>query len=217
MKNALAARWERIVSSDIAWSFFNSPGAMIAAAVTVLCILATFAAPLIAPYNPFDPAQISLWDGKLPPAWIEGGQAKYVLGTDDQGRDLLSAIIYGLRVSLFVGLTAVILAMVLGVSLGLLHGSQPDAIVVCHDAQRTHIDGKPDYPLPSLNECIALNLQLARRINPAARCAGISVNTSSMSEAQRRDYLDRLSAELELPCADPIATGIEPIVQGLLA
>ena len=115
-------RWERLKDNDIFWSFINSPGAMIAAAITVLCILACFAAPLIAPFDPFDPAQISLWDGKLPPAWIEGGQAKYVLGTDDQGRDLLSTILYGGRLSIIVGLAAVFLGMLLGVTLGLISG-----------------------------------------------------------------------------------------------
>ncbi|MFY0615698.1 MAG: ABC transporter permease [Hyphomicrobiaceae bacterium] len=133
MKNSLAARWERMMSSDIAWSFFHSPGAMVAAAVTVLCILATFAAPLIAPYDPFDPAQISLWDGKLPPAWAEGGQAKYLLGTDDQGRDLLSTILYGGRLSIIVGLAAVCLGMVLGVTLGVISGyvgGTTDAVIM---------------------------------------------------------------------------------------
>lgn len=122
MKKFLAARWDRLLSGDIAWSFFQSPVAMIAAAVTVLCILATFAAPIIAPFNPFDPAQISLWDGKLPPSWIEGGQEKYLLGTDDQGRDLLSTILYGGRLSIIVGLAAVFLGMLLGVTLGVISG-----------------------------------------------------------------------------------------------
>lgn len=130
---ALTARWNRILSSDIAWSFLHSPGAMTAAAVTVFCIVVTFAAPLIAPFNPFDPAQISLWDGKLPPAWVEGGQAKYLLGTDDQGRDLLSTILYGGRLSIIVGIAAVVLGMVLGVSLGLISGyvgGKVDAVIM---------------------------------------------------------------------------------------
>lgn len=115
-------RWQRIKDNDIFWSFINSPGAMIAAAVTLLCILAAFAAPLLAPFNPFDPAQISLWDGKLPPAWVEGGQPQYILGTDNQGRDMLSTILYGGRLSIIVGLAAVFLGMVLGVSLGVISG-----------------------------------------------------------------------------------------------
>lgn len=126
-------RWERLKDNDVFWSFINSPGAMIAAAVAVTCILASFAAPLLAPFNPFDPAQISLWDGKLPPVWIEGGQSKYLLGTDNQGRDMLSTILYGGRLSIIVGLAAVCLGMVLGVSLGVISGylgGSVDAIIM---------------------------------------------------------------------------------------
>jgi peptide/nickel transport system permease protein len=95
---------------------------MIAAAVTVFLILACILAPIIAPFDPFDPSQISLWDGKLPPAWIEGGQSQYFLGTDNQGRDMLSTLLYGGRLSVLVGLAAVCLGMVLGVTLGVISG-----------------------------------------------------------------------------------------------
>ncbi|MEO9898123.1 MAG: ABC transporter permease [Paracoccaceae bacterium] len=122
MNNNTMSRWQRIKDNDIFWSFINSPGAMVAAAITMVCIIAAFAAPLIAPFNPFDPSQISLWDGKLPPAWAEGGQSQYKLGTDNQGRDLLSTILYGGRLSIIVGLAAVFLGMVLGVSLGVISG-----------------------------------------------------------------------------------------------
>ncbi|MEP6065950.1 MAG: ABC transporter permease [Paracoccaceae bacterium] len=122
MNNNTMPRWQRIKDNDIFWSFINSPGAMVAAAITLVCIIAAFAAPLIAPFNPFDPSQISLWDGKLPPAWAEGGQSQYKLGTDNQGRDLLSTILYGGRLSIIVGLAAVFLGMVLGVSLGVISG-----------------------------------------------------------------------------------------------
>lgn len=115
-------RLARMLDSDVAHSFFRSPSAMVAAAVTVLFIAACFAAPLIAPFNPFDPSQIELWDGKLPPAWVDGGQGKYLLGTDNQGRDLLSTILYGGRLSIIVGLAAVCLGMVLGVMLGVIAG-----------------------------------------------------------------------------------------------
>lgn len=120
--NAPTTRWQRIKDNDIYWSFVNSPGAMIAAAITLGCIVAVFAAPIIAPFNPFDPSQISLWDGKLPPAWVEGGQSQYILGTDNQGRDMLSTILYGGRLSVLVGIAAVCLGMVLGVSLGVIAG-----------------------------------------------------------------------------------------------
>lgn len=115
-------RWERIKDNDIVWSFLNSPGAIVAAVITLVAILACVFAPLIAPFNPFDPGQISLWDGKLPPAWVEGGQEQYLLGTDNQGRDMLSTILYGGRLSILVGLAAVCLGMVLGVSLGVISG-----------------------------------------------------------------------------------------------
>ncbi|MEM7686753.1 MAG: ABC transporter permease [Pseudomonadota bacterium] len=131
--NEAPTRWQRIRESDITHSFLSSPGAMIAAAITVACILTAFLAPLIAPFDPFDPAQISLWDGKLPPAWAEGGQPQYLLGTDNQGRDMLSTILYGGRLSIIVGLAAVALGMVLGVMLGVISGyvgGTADAVIM---------------------------------------------------------------------------------------
>ncbi|MBE1295210.1 MAG: ABC transporter permease subunit [Rhodobacteraceae bacterium] len=128
-----ATRWERFKDNDIVWSFFHSPGAVIAAVVTLLMILACVFAPILAPFDPFDPAQISLWDGKLPPAWVEGGQPQYLLGTDNQGRDMLSTILYGGRLSIIVGLAAVCLGMVLGVALGVISGyvgGMTDAIIM---------------------------------------------------------------------------------------
>ena len=116
------SRWQRFLDNDIVYSFFTTPGAMIAASITLIAITAAFAAPLIAPYNPFDPAQISLWDGKLPPAWSDGGSSAYLLGTDNQGRDMLSTILYGGRISILVGIAAVFLGMLLGVTLGVISG-----------------------------------------------------------------------------------------------
>ena len=120
--NQKSSRWQRFLDNDIVYSFLTTPGAMIAATITLIAITATFAAPLIAPYNPFDPAQISLWDGKLPPAWTDGGSSAYLLGTDNQGRDMLSTILYGGRISILVGIAAVFLGMVLGVTLGVISG-----------------------------------------------------------------------------------------------
>ena len=120
--NQKSSRWQRFLDNDIVYSFLTTPGAMIAATITLIAITATFAAPLIAPYNPFDPAQISLWDGKLPPAWTDGGSSAYLLGTDNQGRDMLSTIIYGGRISILVGIAAVFLGMLLGVTLGVISG-----------------------------------------------------------------------------------------------
>ena len=116
------SRWQRFLDNDIVYSFLTTPGAIIAASITLIAITAAFAAPLIAPYNPFDPAQISLWDGKLPPAWTDGGSSAYLLGTDNQGRDMLSTILFGGRISILVGIAAVFLGMLLGVTLGVISG-----------------------------------------------------------------------------------------------
>ena len=125
--------WQRFLDNDITWSFLHTPGAIVAAFVTVIAILATLAAPWIAPYDPFDPSKISLWDGKLPPAWVEGGSSAYLLGTDNQGRDMLSTILYGGRLSIIVGFVAVFLGMLLGVSLGVISGffgGKIDAVIM---------------------------------------------------------------------------------------
>jgi len=104
-----------------------------------------------------------------------------------------------------------------GVSLGLLHGSQPDAIVLCHDAERLAIDESGgDYPIPQLDEVIDDALRLARRTRPACFCAGVSVNTSSMNDFDRDNYLSKLQSELGLPCVDPVAIGMSPIANFLL-
>ena len=96
-----------------------------------------------------------------------------------------------------------------GVSLGLLHGSQPDVIVVCHEPGRASILGFPDYPIPTLEETITLNLELARRTNPAVRCGGISLNTAAMSEDEARGLFAETGRRLGLACADPMRGGIE--------
>jgi uncharacterized NAD-dependent epimerase/dehydratase family protein len=91
-----------------------------------------------------------------------------------------------------------------GVSLGLLHGSQPDVLVLCHEAGRTHMLGLPDYPVPSLPEAIALHLALARRVNPAVRVAAVSLNTSQLSDEAALAAISAVRAELGIPCADPL-------------
>jgi uncharacterized NAD-dependent epimerase/dehydratase family protein len=96
-----------------------------------------------------------------------------------------------------------------GVSLGLLNGSQPDVIVACHEPGRTHILGFPDYPTPGLAEVIELSVLLARRTNPGARCAGVSLNTAGLDPAAAARALAACSAELGLPCADPLRGGAE--------
>ena len=113
------ARWR---DSDIWFSFCASPLAMLAAVIAALCLLCALLAPWVSPHNPFDLATLNLSDARLPPAWLEGGNRSYLLGTDDQGRDILSALFYGARISLFVGLASVVLSMLVGVGLGLLSG-----------------------------------------------------------------------------------------------
>ncbi len=104
-----------------------------------------------------------------------------------------------------------------GVSLGLLHGSQPNAIVLCHDAERLSIDGtEGDYPIPELDEVIDDALRSARRMRKDCFCAGVSINTSSMSDLDREMYLSRMQQHLGLPCVDPVATGMTPIADFLL-
>jgi uncharacterized NAD-dependent epimerase/dehydratase family protein len=99
-----------------------------------------------------------------------------------------------------------------GVSLGLLHGSQPDAFVVCHDATRKQISGWEHFSLPSIKMAIDQHVLLGSRTNPDIQCVGISVNTSQLPTDQRQAYLNRLAAETGLPCVDPVIDGCKPIV-----
>ncbi len=112
----------RLLDHDLLWSLRSSPVAMAAASVTLALSICAFAAPLIAPQNPFDLASVDLLDSERPPIWIKEGLAGYFLGTDTQGRDILSLILYGLRISLIVGFLSVAISLLIGVSLGLLSG-----------------------------------------------------------------------------------------------
>jgi uncharacterized NAD-dependent epimerase/dehydratase family protein len=96
-----------------------------------------------------------------------------------------------------------------GVTLGLLHGSQPDVFVVCHDPTREEVMGLPGLPLPSLEEVIELTVALGRRVNPAIRCGGISLNTGSLSAQEAAAAIARTSAWTGLPAADPVRGGPE--------
>ncbi|NDZ15051.1 ABC transporter permease [Variovorax sp. WS11] len=118
MKKTLA-RW---LDSDIGHSFRTSPVAMLAAAIAFVCVFCSVFAGWVSPHNPFDLAALELGDARLPPAWEAEGTTKYLLGTDDQGRDILSALIYGARISLVVGMVSVVLSVMVGVLLGLLAG-----------------------------------------------------------------------------------------------
>jgi len=113
---------QRFFDGDVWHSFRSSPMAIGAAVVAALCVFSALFAPWVAPHNPFDLATLELSDARLPPLWEEGGSAKYLLGTDDQGRDILSAIMYGARISMLVGLASVVLSVIVGVALGLLSG-----------------------------------------------------------------------------------------------
>ena len=118
----MAAAVRRFLDSDIWFSFRASPMAMGAALIAFVCLFCAIFANWVAPHNPFDLATLELGDSRLPPAWSDGGSSRYLLGTDDQGRDILSALMYGARISLFVGLASVLVSMLVGVSLGLLSG-----------------------------------------------------------------------------------------------
>jgi len=117
------SRMRRFFDSDVFYSFRKSPVAVVSLAVVILMTLAAIFAPLIAPYDPFNPASLNLMNGFTPPMEpnvFTGDQ--FWLGTDDQGRDVFSTILFGMRISLFVGVAAVLLALTLGVTLGLLAG-----------------------------------------------------------------------------------------------
>lgn len=108
--------------SDVGYSFRSSPVAMGAAVLAFVCVFCAVFAPWVAPHNPFDLTTLELSQARLPPSWSEGGNPAFFLGTDDQGRDILSALMYGTRISLAVGLASVLLSVGVGVFLGLLAG-----------------------------------------------------------------------------------------------
>ena len=116
------SRLKAILDSDLIYSFLRSRVTIAAAIVTLVIVLGAVFAPYIAPKNPYDLTQISILDSNNPPIWMDGGQSPYVLGTDDQGRDVFSTILYGSRQSLAIGLMATVLAGILGISLGLIAG-----------------------------------------------------------------------------------------------
>jgi peptide/nickel transport system permease protein len=118
----MRAALDRVWDSDLAYSFRRSPVTIAAALLTLVCAAGALFAPWLAPHNPFDLATLDLNDAFTPPVWSEGGSSRFLLGTDDQGRDVLSTIMYGARVSLGVGAASVLFAMLLGVGLGLLAG-----------------------------------------------------------------------------------------------
>jgi peptide/nickel transport system permease protein len=114
--------FKRAIESDLFYSFRRSRLTMVAAAITLLFFLLAIFASVLSVQNPFDPAQLQLMNSRISPLWTADGQAPYLLGTDEQGRDVFSAILYGLRISLVVGVLGVVLAGTLGIGLGLIAG-----------------------------------------------------------------------------------------------
>jgi peptide/nickel transport system permease protein len=115
-------RLSRIIDSDLFYSFRRSKLTVAAGCIALLLIVLAICAPLLAVQNPFDPAQLELLNSRISPLWTADGQRPFLLGTDEQGRDVLSAILYGLRISLLVGILGVAFAAVLGIGLGLIAG-----------------------------------------------------------------------------------------------
>src|ERR1700680_1703987 len=119
----LPGRWfGRAIESDVFYSFRRSKLTIAAATVTALFFLLAIFASLLAVQNPFDPAQLQLMNSRIAPLWTADGQSPFLLGTDEQGRDVFSAILYGLRISLVVGILGVVFAGALGITLGLVAG-----------------------------------------------------------------------------------------------
>lgn len=126
-------RWQRFRASYLFYSFKRDRVAQISLLIFVALVLAAFSAPLIAPTDPYDLAQIDILNSELPPVWMDGSDPAFLLGTDAQGRDLLSTILYGARVSLLIGFGAVVLQSLLGIIFGLLagyYGGRIDAILM---------------------------------------------------------------------------------------
>jgi peptide/nickel transport system permease protein len=125
---AVRGVFARILDSDLFYSFGRSRVTILAALVTAVIVLAAVLARWIAPYDPFDLSQLNLLDSNLPPAWLEGGDTRFLLGTDDQGRDILSTILYGTRLSLSVGVLSMLFAATFGIALGLIAGYAGGAV-----------------------------------------------------------------------------------------
>lgn len=133
LSKPVPSRWHRIRHSDLAISFLSSPVTVAAAVVALLMILASVGASLVAPHNPYDMGSIDIFDSMLPPSWEEGGDARFLLGTDAIGRGILSTILYGSRMSIFIGVVSVALSLLIGVTLGLIAGYRGgliDAIIM---------------------------------------------------------------------------------------
>jgi peptide/nickel transport system permease protein len=116
------SRWARFKKSNLVYDFFHNPVALVSFFIFLVYVVGTVFAPLIAPFDPYDPLQINIMNSELPPSWQAGSDPQFILGTDDQGRDLWSAILHGTRISLIIGVCAVFLQAFLGITIGLLAG-----------------------------------------------------------------------------------------------
>lgn len=103
-----------------------------------------------------------------------------------------------------------------GVTMGLVHGAQPDVLVLCHEPARTHMRGLPHFPIPDIEECMAAHLQAARLTNPASRFVGVAVNTAELDDAAARVVLDEIEARLGLPAVDPVRHGVGRVIDAIL-
>jgi len=121
-QNSAPTRWQRIKDSDFIYHFKRDKVAMLSFALFLTFLIAALFAPLIAPTDPYDLTSIDLMDSELPPSWLEEGDVRFLLGTDDQGRDILSTILYGSRLSLTIGFLAVAVQLFLGIIIGLSAG-----------------------------------------------------------------------------------------------
>ncbi len=191
---------QRIGDSDVWYSFRTSPVAVGAALVAFVLAFSALFADFVAPHDPFDLATIRLEDARLPPAWETEGRAAYPLGTDDQGRDILSALMYGARISLAVGLASVVLSVLVGVSLGLLSGfagGKTDAFImrVC-DVMLSFpsiliallIDGVGRALFPNAHDALAFNVLVLAIAIPGWVPYARTVRGSTMVE-RHKEYV----------------------------
>ena len=129
------SRWERFKQSDILYYFLRDKVAMFSFAIFAAFLVMALAAPILAPIDPYDVTSIDIMDSELPPSWMEDGEERFLLGTDEQGRDILSTMLYGSRLSLTIGFLAVGLQLTLGIIIGLsagYFGGRIDSLSLIH-------------------------------------------------------------------------------------
>ncbi|GBC63027.1 ABC transporter permease [Desulfonema ishimotonii] len=114
--------WKRFIHSYLFYSFRRDPVAIVSFVIFMILVCMSIAAPLIAPHNPYDTATIDIMDSEMPPSWLDGGEPRFLMGTDTQGRDMLSTMLYGMRISVFIGCGAVLLQALIGIAVGLISG-----------------------------------------------------------------------------------------------